>query len=272
MSTRLTACGLFTLRLLLANEDAVFGLHDVWLAAATSQDRDDEFSQVDDDGPQIDDSVFGDDESQLDDDGFGYDDGASEFGSIDDRGRMYFQNHPRTDSRLQSQSSAKRRESMVRQRLGSRVSPRPSFSGTNQPPNSYNPLRFASGMRTTSISSSAVRPAIYNNTGLSTPPSHGPSPFMNAYNAQQQAQRERISTPGTDGASVSTGQTPTGNNNLAVIPEGAQGRVANAVVPESSSKPEHVEQNSVFSQLPLAIIGQYAIVALHGTTCDQLFM
>jgi hypothetical protein len=28
----------------------------------------------------------------------------------------------------------------------------------------------------------------------------------------------------------------------------------------------------LFKQLPLAIIAQYAILALHGTTCDQIFM
>lgn len=257
----------FAQRLLLANEDAVFGLHDVWLAAATSQDRDDEFSQVDDDGPLLDDSVFGDDESQLDEDGFGYDDGASEFGSVNDRGRMYLEQHQRPGSRLQSQSSVRPRDinqNPVRQRLGSRISPRPSISGSNLLPGSYHTSRFGPGMRSVSISS-AVRPAIYNNTGLSTPPSN-PSPFMSAH---QQALRDRSSDEQTP---LSNNVTPASKaNNLAVIPEGSR-RPSTNVASDPVSKPQPAETNSVFGQLPLAIIGQYAIIALHGTTCDQLFM
>jgi len=37
----------FAQRLLLANEDAAIGLHHIWFAAATTQDRDDEISQMD---------------------------------------------------------------------------------------------------------------------------------------------------------------------------------------------------------------------------------
>ncbi|KAG0144839.1 hypothetical protein CROQUDRAFT_46720 [Cronartium quercuum f. sp. fusiforme G11] len=252
----------FAQRLLLANEDAVFGLHDVWLAAATSQDRDDEFSQVDDDEPELDNSVFGDDESQLEDsDGFGYDEAGSEFGSLENRGRMYLQQHHQgPDSRLLSHSATR-----PRQRIGSRVSPRASsFATSNFAPNSFHPSRFASGMRSVSIASSAVRPAIYNNTGLSTPPSLGPSPLINAYNAQRE--RERLST-GADVLNTPAAVPPSvsPNKHLAVIPESGNGR-------HVPPKIETQEQKSVFSELPLAIIAQYAIVALHGTTCDQLFM
>jgi hypothetical protein len=43
--------------------------------------------------------------------------------------------------------------------------------------------------------------------------------------------------------------------------------VNKAVDLEESEKP-----TGLFKQLPLAIIAQYAILALHGTTCDQIFM
>ncbi|KAH9815534.1 hypothetical protein DFH28DRAFT_1164595 [Melampsora americana] len=239
---------------------------------AQSQDRDDEFSQVDDDGPHLDDSVFGDDESQLDEDGFGYDDGASEFGSVNDRGRMFLEQHQRPGSRLQSQSSVRPRDvnqNSVRQRLGSRISPRPSISGSNMP-GSFYASRFGPGMRSVSISSSAVRPAIYNNTGLSTPPSN-PSPFMSAHNAHQQALRDRSSDGQTPSANNATPASNVNNNNLAIIPEGVRPSNTN-VASDPISKPQAAESKSVFAQLPLAIIGQYAIIALHGTTCDQLFM
>ncbi|CAH7672387.1 hypothetical protein PPACK8108_LOCUS7192 [Phakopsora pachyrhizi] len=283
----------FAQRLLLANEDAVFGLHDVWLAAATSQDRDDEYSQLDiDEQDGWGDSVFEDDDSRIEDDGFGYDDGASDIGSFDHRGRAFIQQQmsKQAKQRLQSQSSARpsdvgmgrRPESVVKHRLGSRLSPRGSFSNQSNLPSSVryqNRIPFSG--RSTSIASSA-RPAIFDNTGLSTPPPVGARPFLlNQFN-QPHSPRDRLNAP-ADLAGSSNLVLPDSvatNANLSVIPEGTGrandvkgARIGGPGELEGDGKSvSEIKQESVFKQLPLAIIAQYAVVALHGTTCDQVFM
>ncbi|PLW34425.1 hypothetical protein PCANC_20207 [Puccinia coronata f. sp. avenae] len=265
----------FAQRLLLSNEDAVFGLHDVWLAAATTQDRDDEYSQMDvDEQAPWEGSIFEDDDSRLNDSGTAFEDeeSSSEFGSYDDRGRPYLlqPQHP-TSQRLQSQSS--RRPSVgtaaSRQpRPESGMGPRPSFADGSRPllPASAVPPWLDQKMRTTSMASS-IRPAIFGNTGLSTPRSMSQALFAAPHSKVPHSGAEDL-MPAVE----------PGTPNLSVIPEGRPPTVGptseettmdvnKAVDLEESEKP-----TGLFKQLPLAIIAQYAILALHGTTCDQIFM
>ncbi|KAA1065331.1 hypothetical protein PGT21_010580 [Puccinia graminis f. sp. tritici] len=268
----------FAQRLLLANEDAVFGLHDVWLAAATTQDRDDEYSQMDvDEQEPWDGSIFADDDSRSNDPGTSFEDEASSSGpsSFDERGRSYLlqQQHP-PSQRFQSQSS--RRQSVgtgaARQpRPQSGLSPRHSFAdGSNPlPPASAVPPWLDPKMRTTSMASS-IRPAIFGNTGLATPRSMSQAPFA--------APQSKVSNTAREGNATLTTGTEPATANLSVIPEGGissggQASEATTIDGNLASSMEELEKpTGLFKQLPLAIIAQYAILALHGTTCDQIFM
>ncbi|KAI7959048.1 hypothetical protein MJO28_002839 [Puccinia striiformis f. sp. tritici] len=265
----------FAQRLLLANEDAVFGLHDVWLAAATTQDREDEYSQMEDEQDGWDGSIFEDDDSRLTESGMtGYEDSASISGpsSFDDRGRSNLLQHP-SSQRLPS--SRRPSASVAR---GSRpdmgLSPRHSFAadGTSQAPASALPPWLEQKMRTTSMASS-IRPAIFGNTGLATPRSMSQNLFVPPHS--------KVSTSGNDANTTSAQTDNNNNNNLSVIPEGrsllnpaALSSDQNTIVDLDNqlSDMEDEKPTGLFNQLPLAIIAQYAILALHGTTCDQIFM
>jgi len=265
----------FAQRLLLSNEDAVFGLHDVWLAAATTQDRDDEYSQMD-----VDDQVpweglsFEDDDFRQYDSATAFEDEASvaDPSSYDERGRSYLlQQRPNPSQRLPSPSS--RRPSVAAgasrpTKPESGLGPRLSAADGSRPalPASAVPPWLEQKMRTISMASS-IRPAIFGNTGLSTPRSMSQALFAAPHSKAPHIGDEEL-TPAVDSAAP----------NLSIIPEGRPstgGQASDettinantAATAEESEKP-----TGLFKQLPLAIIAQYAILALHGTTCDQIFM
>lgn len=280
----------FAQRLLLANEDAVFGLHDVWLAAATTQERDDEYSQIDgNDQPVWEDSVFEDD---PDNSGAEFDDerSVSEVGSFDERGRAYIlkqQQQQRGLSSQRFQSSSRRQSAVVGARQSSFVDG-PGFAA----PTSAIPPWLDHKLRTASMASS-IRPAIFSNTGLAAPRSMSNSAFgaappsklfnpIHDSNATSSATGTLIESGGLNNSlsvirenrtSEPSSSIPNGldiigtnhvhdNNPKAALVEDREGNIL-----ELSEKPR-----SVFRDLPLAIIAQYATVALHGTTCDQVFM
>lgn len=243
----------FAQRLLLANEDAVFGLHDVWLAAATTQEQEqEEYSQADPNDDWQENSVFEDDEeSRLERDsedggryGFGYD--GSEPPSTEDlRARAAAQ--AAGDSSLHVPGS-KRDSPMNRFRVGSRVD-RNSFA-TNNGPAHYD-------LRRPSISS--TRPAIFSNTGLATPPLLSP--------AISQAEQPFFEQ-GAGTMMAASGQAP----GLAAIPETRPLSYDDEAEVEAQPATAEKKPPSVFGMLPLAIIAHYAVLAFHGTTCDQVFM
>ena len=257
----------FAQRLLLANEDAVFGLHDVWLAAATTQDRDDEYSQMDiDEQEPWDGSIFEDDDSRSNDPGAGFEDEGSSSGpsSFDERGRSYLlqQQHP-PSQRFQSQSSRRPSAGQGAARL--------SFADNSNPPRPVSavPPWLDQKMRTTSMASS-IRPAIFGNTGLATPRSMSQTPFV--------APSSKAPNPANEANATSTTANESATTNLTAIPEGRTSTSGQASeettldVNKASSIEELEKPTGLFKQLPLAIIAQYAILALHGTTCDQIFM
>ncbi|KAH9462374.1 hypothetical protein Pst134EB_006270 [Puccinia striiformis f. sp. tritici] len=265
----------FAQRLLLANEDAVFGLHDVWLAAATTQDREDEYSQMEDEQDGWDGSIFEDDDSRLTESGMtGYEDSASISGpsSFDDRGRSNLLQHPSSQRLPSSRRPSASVARASRPDMG--LSPRHSFAadGTSQAPASALPPWLEQKMRTTSMASS-IRPAIFGNTGLATPRSMSQNLFVPPHS--------KVSTSGIDANTTSAQTDNNNNNNLSVIPEGrsllnpaALSSDQNTIVDLDNqlSDMEDEKPTGLFNQLPLAIIAQYAILALHGTTCDQIFM
>lgn len=265
----------FAQRLLLSNEDAVFGLHDVWLAAATTQDRDDEYSQMDvDDQVPWESSAFEDDDYRQFDSATGFEDEAnvSNPSSYDERGRSYLlQQRPNPSQRLQSPSS--RRPSVAagasqQTRPESGLGPRLSAADGSKPalPASAVPPWLEQKMRTISMASS-IRPAIFGNTGLSTPRSMSQAPF-----AAPQSKAPHI------GDEELTSAVESATPNLSIIPEGrpstgGQASDETAINTNMAATAEESEKpTGLFKQLPLAIIAQYAILALHGTTCDQIFM
>lgn len=146
------------------------------------------------------------------------------------------------------------------------------------------PMRFgnrASGLRNRANStvSTASRPAIYQNTGLAASPVTSPAP-----------RREQLGLPYLQQATSPSSELPP--SNLAAIPEGkasssasdqlavpgAEGsdsgltiRGAQSVAAEPVEK-DPLQDFSIMRDLPIKLIAQYSVLALHGTIMDQIFM
>ncbi|GAA5861853.1 hypothetical protein JCM1840_006855 [Sporobolomyces johnsonii] len=226
----------FAERLLLANNQAVFNLSDVFLAKAAA---DDQFSQMEYEG-----SVFEHDEDEeyriegtdMDanseyDVGFG-----SAPPSIDDlRGEAVRQDLLRTKDA---------------DSVGRLASPAPSLP-QSKPLRSPNRERVISyvpsvGRLRRGSTASSVRPmSIFSNSGL--------NPETIAASAGQLA------------AASSQRPDESGFAPMAAIPEA---RPASIIEREEG---EEAEKVAPLSQLPLALVFQYSLLALHGTVCDQVF-
>jgi hypothetical protein len=238
---------------LLANEDAVFSISDVWVAAATRDD--DAYSAADwDNDSVIEHDIDSDIEarSDVDNDPFGYDMPDSAQPSIEDlRGRAAL--------------------TANRSRHGSRASE--AFSPFRDP----RPLSgFTHMARRGSAYSSAHGgrvPAIYNNTGLASP-TRSPAPVSvtgpHAQSNYVEQSAAPIPTATGSGTTPAVTPAPPGEAFLPAIPENKPAAVpasgASAVDPSERPPP------STWSQLPTALIVQHAVLAFHGTTMDQVFM
>ncbi|KAI5479840.1 major facilitator superfamily protein [Pseudohyphozyma bogoriensis] len=261
----------FAQRLLLANEPAVFSLSELWVANATRND--DAASQLD-----FDESVFEreeDEESRV-----GMD--------VDDEEYPDFEGFGTAPPSMEDLRGAAKRQDVERGRLGTGATPvRPSSPTMSSRPGSpslrpprpagadalRSPSRERPGdrvfsygrptpFRRGSVASSMRGPAIFANTGLD-PSSLGggavtyvppPSPAP-------------VKGSGGGGA-----ETPNESafNPMAAIPETRAPSIIE--VPEPAEEEDEKESESLIRQLPLAMIAQYALVALHGTTCDQVFV
>ena len=220
-------------RLLLANNQAVFNLSDVFLAKAAADDL---VSQRDYEGSIYERAEEEDEEEAGDDANSEYDVG---FGtappSMDDlRGEAYRQdlqrlreeednNNTRATSPAPSQHPARNMRSPNREIM-------PSFGQhLNRP--SFQRLRRGSA-------ASSIRPiSIFSNSGLD---------------------------PDTLASAVSQRPDESGFAPMAAIPE-----VRPPSIVEQGQ--EESEKVSPISQLPKFLIFQYSLLALHGTTNDQLF-
>lgn len=208
----------FTQRLLMANENAVTNIADLWVAAAMNVDHDEQYN-FDPNMPM--------DEEQA---RVGGDEGVDEqdfFGAV--RGRP----DSRSIGSVTLSSQPRARSSMSRFAAQRVPLSRTSTWGSPMP-----------GGARLSRRSSATGPSIFAHTGVRTPPA--------VLDAQlREAEPLDALTP---------------------IPE-RRGSVHDTNGTEAGSGEEAVEKPpSLTSQLPILVIIQYGLLALHSTTHDQVFL
>ncbi|OSC97802.1 major facilitator MFS-1 [Trametes coccinea BRFM310] len=233
----------FAQRLLMANENAVTNIADLWVAAAINADNENPFESDDEyDDDMFDEEAIGDTPADEEDEDV--------FGS----------------------PSTPRHNRFSRRMSATTAQPpahRPSLSAPRPPPFGGSPRRPTSGRRYSNLrrgSSSLLRPGadadelpqrrvsgtvptIFQHAGVRTPPA-----VLEAQQLLAQAEAEELDA-------------------LAPIAEGQQ-----ASSHETSPAPApaaldaiNEKEPSLMSQLPLQIILQYGWLALHSTTHDQVF-
>jgi hypothetical protein len=215
----------FAQRLLMANENAVTNIADLWVAAAMNVDNENPFiSDSEEDVMSEPESIEGDTPQAG---------GEEAVASTPASGRI--SDSPDLPS---TATPTTRRPSRVAfsPRIGSRwPSPGPSTPArrTSLPHGQDSPRRFSSSV-----------PAIFSHAGVRVPPA--------VIDAQQLLARSE--------------ETPRGEALSPILESRATTNVEHLV----ESQPE--KQPSLTSQLPLMIIAQYGVLALHSTTHDQIFM
>lgn len=225
----------FAQRLLMANENAVTNIADLWVAAAMNADNEDPF-ETDTEGEDADSLDSDDDEAAMDD-------------------------LPATPTRPGRNSASRLVSESRRPSLNKRPSSTfgPRFGGSPRRP-SASQAPATSGFRHISSSFSAgvdgsprrasgAVPAIFAHPGVRTPPA--------VLDAQQMH-------------TVRPEEVATGGDTLAPIIEGQ--RVSEPHSPASASENLLEKPPSLTSQLPILIIIQYGLLALHSTTHDQVFL
>jgi hypothetical protein len=225
----------FAQRLLMANENAVTNIADLWVAAAMNVDNEDPFQSDSEDLVSESDSIereSGEPEAE----------GSSAAGSTP-IARDRLPSTAGSNSILPPRRSANRRSSKV---TFSPItgSPRPS----TPPLVPSTPVRHMSTSHTqdTSRRFSSSVPAIFSHPGVRTPPA--------VIDAQQLLARSE--------------EAPrVGGESLSPIMESHHTSVSEQGLDSQSEK-----MPSLSSQLPLMIIAQYGLLALHSTTHDQIFM
>lgn len=220
----------FAQRLLMANENAVTNIADLWVAAAMNADNENPFET---------DSEVGSDVESLEAD--------NEIPEIDDLPLTPTRPGRMSDTTVAS-NPVKRPSITFGSHFGSPR--RPSTSQTPTSPVRRTSSSFAPGSPGSPSSPrrypSAV-PAIFSHSGVRTPPA--------VLDAQQTAMRS---------------EEPVGVDTLAPIIEGRRASDSHA----STSSAETVVEKppSLTSQLPILVIIQYGLLALHSTTHDQVFL
>lgn len=256
----------FAQRFLLANDDAVLSITDLWVAAAINGDEA-SYAAVED----------MDAEEEGAEDGEGDGDGEGDSQAIDSS--FDLDSTEELDEDDEDGTGGERRDSLD----GSRVRP-------YLPPLNIAARRGSRGTRTGSMrlpsfGAAARVPSLYNNTGIDLPSpwSEGPTPTQETPGASVFSE-----APAT-GAGANAGQSrydPT----LAGIPESHSARntlgrqagsseerqrllaasdAATATKPQAAAVPA---PPSLWSLLPLTIIAHYGLLAFHSATFDQVFM
>jgi len=252
--------GNFAQRLLMANENAVTNMADLWVSAAMNVDNnnDDPFYDSEDEDEHY--NLTGDDSAIAED-------ATGDIGG-DIRGRGDSKSSPANKHLHPSQTASP---------LPSYGSPshRPSFGSPSRPSLQYGAVRRPSGPmfppgRKTSISfqpqlestpqgppqmhrrpSSVREPSIFAHAGVKTPPA-----VLDA----QQLLFHHSSTPVED----------TLDDPLGTIIEGRRVSPEPRADDLEAAMPE--KEPGLMSQMPVIIIVQYGLLALHSTTHDQVFM
>ncbi|KAF9557623.1 major facilitator superfamily MFS-1 [Agrocybe pediades] len=226
----------FAQRLLLANENAVTNIADLWVASAINADNEDPFETDSD----IEENEEGE-EFALD---AGNSEGASadvDLTAISPSGSQ----DPRTGITEGSAPMARlprtHRPSTANSLHPSAASQRRSSPMPHRPSVSFSPMSPPSARRPSNV------PSIFAHPGVKTPPA--------VLDAQQ-----LLLGPDTEG-------TPA--DPLAPITESRTASNAHSQVDVESMAEK---QPSLISQLPIIVIIQYGVMALHTTTHDQIFM
>ncbi|WVQ84654.1 hypothetical protein IAT38_006809 [Cryptococcus sp. DSM 104549] len=221
-------------RLLLANEENTFNINDLWVSAAVAQDI----------------AVF-DDEEETEDEPL-----EEETGDENTPLASPTTTAPSPFDEARSGSMAWRRSSRGRvTSIGASSALQRNLPGHR--------LSVSHGGRRFSTSSGHV-PAIFSNTGVRTPPA------VAAWNEGESPMR-RTETDPFFAASPSAENRAQQVGGLSVI---AEGPGASAIDPAALSPSGQVaeKQPSSFSLLPLQMIIQYGLLALHNTIHDQIFL
>lgn len=226
----------FAQRLLMANENAVTNIADLWVAAAINVDNEDPFESDSEEGSE-DGDAFGSDEEMG---------GVADTPTRPGRGSNRLASnslrplvHTGTSPALGSQSglSSSRRPSAAHSPGSPPIRRMSSFTAPDGAPPALQ-RRYSNNV-----------PAIFSHSGVRTPP---------AVLEQQQMHAVRTDEP-----------SPRGEG-LAPIIEGR--RVSNSQASTSSADTVIEKPPSLASQLPILIIVQYGLLALHSTTHDQVFL
>lgn len=240
-------------RLLLANDEAgVFNITDLWVAAAT---RDDGLPYT---SANLEEDVFADEEDESmavgnetrdTEDRDPFSDEASVLG-ITPVGRK------RHDTMASGSIAAGRQ--------GSPMRPSGRTAG----------LRH----RANSTVSTASRPAIYQNTGLAASPVNSPAPRRDSLGLPylQQPPTPSNENPPSNLSAIPEGKASSTSDQLTVpgaedSDSGATVRGAQSLAPEPTEK-DPLQGFSIMRDLPIKLIAQYSVLALHGTIMDQIFM
>ncbi|KAL1743538.1 hypothetical protein HDZ31DRAFT_40687 [Schizophyllum fasciatum] len=222
----------FAQRLLMANENAVTHISDLWVAAAMNVDNEEVFEESD----------YGSDEEETD------------FGDV-----LEDDTPDEAPSSPSSSPTRGRRPSSASQSTRRQSTGRASFSTNRQAP--LGTMRRPTAMqlpgRTPSFNlqspdgqlTATRRASIFSHPGVKTPPA--------VLDAQQLLQR------------AGEPETPQGDL-LAPILESRRHSIAEGHTHDTEALAE--KSPSLASQLPIMVIVQYGLLALHSTTHDQLFM
>lgn len=244
-------------RLLLANDEAgVFNITDLWVAAATREDG------LPYTSANLEEDVFADEEDES--------------MAVGNETRDTEDRDPFSDEASVlgvSLIGRKRHDTMA--------------SGSIAAGRQGSPMRASrtTGLRhrANSTVSTASRPAIYQNTGLVASPVTSPAP-----------RRENLGQPYLQQPPTPSSEMPP--SNLAAIPEGkASSAISDQLaVPGAESsdsgltvrggageqsalaveplEKDPLQDFSIMRDLPIKLIAQYSVLALHGTIMDQIFM
>lgn len=239
---------------MLANDEAgVFNITDLWVAAATREDglpytsanlEEDVFADEEDESMAI------GNETRDTEDRDPFSDEASVLG-ITPVGRK------RHDTMASGSIAAGRQGSPMR------------------------PSGRVAGMRNRANStvSTVSRPAIYQNTGLAASPVTSPAPRRESLGLPylQQPPTPATENPFSSLSAIPEGKAASSSDQLTVPgaassdSDGTARGVPQTIEPEMAEK-DPLQDFSIMRDLPIKLIGQYSVLALHGTIMDQIFM
>lgn len=242
-------------RLLLANEAAVFSLSDLWVARATQDDDRMTYREEEEEQDENVESVFEDDESRVD------------YGEGDDNEPDFFGFGTAPPSLEDLRGTASRQANLgepysMQDQLATVTSPMSLQIPDSSRRYRRSPSRVVSGSSARRSTSIVRSPAIFANSGLN-PASAAPLPSPAL--CSPSSNKAPLFSP----AVKLTNYEDSSFNPMEPIPERSP---AQGLTVGEESMVEEEKAVSLMSQLPLALISQYALLALHCTTCDQVFM